>query len=226
MWQVALTAAGQAPQVTARPVPCFQILRKAYVVISRRFANKFPCWSLQQKANRYGSKCCSIAMNICTTLKPKFRPSCKIAPFNCCAYDASKPTYPPASPASRTKTLKELSLEEVFKKRLTDVRFENCDLSNADFSGAVIHRAEFINCKLMGLNLNEASLNHLTINQCNCKFILMNYVKMKNIIISDCIFESSYIQESKLDKVEFKNCNFKQKPIIRNQFVWSRFKRF
>ena len=56
----------------------------------------------------------------------------------------------------RTKTADKLKVDgvifskmdfkDIFLKslELTDVRFENCDLSNADFSGAVIHRAELI----------------------------------------------------------------------------------
>ncbi len=38
--------------------------------------------------------------------------------------------------------------------RLTDVLFENCDLSNVDLAGSVLFRVEFRSCKLMGTNLS------------------------------------------------------------------------
>ncbi len=40
---------------------------------------------------------------------------------------------------------------------LTDVIFEKCDLSNADFSGAVIHRTSVKQSKMVGMNLAEST---------------------------------------------------------------------
>jgi len=41
---------------------------------------------------------------------------------------------------------------------LTDVRFENCDLSNVNMSKSSIHRVEFMNSKLVGCGSQNPTL--------------------------------------------------------------------
>tara|TARA_B100000965_G_scaffold345281_1_gene315967 strand:+ start:105 stop:761 length:657 start_codon:yes stop_codon:yes gene_type:complete len=101
---------------------------------------------------------------------------------------------------------KELELSSL---DLTDVRFEDCDLSNVNFSGAIIHRVEFINCKLMGINLSDAALQNIRIDKCNGRFAFMRFSQLKKVIIEESILESSDFQNSKFNKVELVNCNFR-----------------
>ena len=41
---------------------------------------------------------------------------------------------------------------------MTDIIFENCDLSNINFPYSSLYRVEFINCKLTGCNFNDSTL--------------------------------------------------------------------
>ena len=88
----------------------------------------------------------------------------------------------------------------------TDVRFENCDLSNISFAECALYRVEFISCKLVGTNLAEATLNHLYMKDCNARYLNLSMSKINQARFSTCDLRNSDINDCKLTSIAFKNC--------------------
>lgn len=88
----------------------------------------------------------------------------------------------------------------------TDVRFENCDLSNISFAESSLFRVEFISCKLMGTNLSESTLNHLFMKDCNAHYLNLSMSKINQARFSACDLRNSDINDCKLTSIAFTNC--------------------
>ena len=104
-------------------------------------------------------------------------------------------------------TFVEVSFEGI---DLTDVRFENCDLSNVDLSGAVIHRTEFVNCKILGINLSESSLQNVMFDNCVGGYASFMFSHLKQVSFKYCILNNADFQDSKFDKVAFCTSNLQE----------------
>lgn len=88
----------------------------------------------------------------------------------------------------------------------TDVRFENCDLSNISFAESALFRAEFVSCKLLGMNLSETVLNHILMKDCNARYLNLSMSKINQARFSACDLRNSDINDCKLASVAFDNC--------------------
>lgn len=88
----------------------------------------------------------------------------------------------------------------------TDVRFENCDLSNISFAESSLFRVEFVACKLVGTNLSETILNHLSLQDCNARYLNLSMSKINQARFSTCNLRNSDINDSKLASISFINC--------------------
>jgi uncharacterized protein YjbI with pentapeptide repeats len=76
--------------------------------------------------------------------------------------------------------------------QISDVRFENCDLSNIQLAGSSFHRVEFISCKLLGVNLSETTLNYVRMHDCNGQYINLSMSKLAQVQFSQCDFQHGY----------------------------------
>lgn len=94
--------------------------------------------------------------------------------------------------------------------QLTDIRFENCDLSNISFAGTVFYRVEFISCKLLGTNFSEATLNHVRMEGCSSQYINLSMSKMRTVRFTNCDFRSGSFNDSKLMPAAFDGCELLQ----------------
>jgi uncharacterized protein YjbI with pentapeptide repeats len=93
---------------------------------------------------------------------------------------------------------------------LTDVRFENCDLSNVDLSEAAMQRVEFINCKLVGTNISEATLRNVLFEDCNGRYSIFCFSDYKQVNFSRTLLSNADFHESFFLKVGFFNCTLHQ----------------
>src|SRR5690625_3016501 len=93
----------------------------------------------------------------------------------------------------------------LFRSRidLTDVVFENCDLSNADFMGANIHRVEFRDCKMLGINLSESSLRNVLFDHCILNLSAFGFSSLRQVRFDDCSLKNADCYECKFTKVSF-----------------------
>lgn len=96
---------------------------------------------------------------------------------------------------------------DIKKLEVNNVRFEHCDFSNAVFTGAVIHRAEFVNCKMLGTNLVEAVLRNVTFKGCKCDYAFFSFANFKQVSFEGCDLSQSDFQRALLAKFAFLKCN-------------------
>ena len=96
---------------------------------------------------------------------------------------------------------------DIKKLEVNNVRFEHCDFSNAVFTGAVIHRAEFVNCKMLGTNLVEAVLRNVTFKDCKCDYAFFSFANFKQVSFEGCDLNQSDFQRAVLAKFAFSKCN-------------------
>lgn len=63
----------------------------------------------------------------------------------------------------RNVTVTSSALEQA---EFTDIIFENCDFSNVDFSGSLVHRTEFRKCKIIGADFSLSILQNVQLTDC------------------------------------------------------------
>lgn len=90
---------------------------------------------------------------------------------------------------------------------LIDVCFEDCDLSNKEFSTNAFTRVTFKRCKLLGINLSAMSLKNVYFENCNLRYSSMNQTKMHQCSFEDCDLNEAYLVEDKLISTELKECS-------------------
>ncbi|WP_257348741.1 pentapeptide repeat-containing protein [Pseudalkalibacillus decolorationis] len=88
---------------------------------------------------------------------------------------------------------------------LTDVVFDKCDLSNADFGDAIVHRVEMKECKMLGMNLSGSTLRNVLFDECIGKLAAFGYSDCKNVK-----FQASYLCNADFYEAKFKNVAFDQ----------------
>ncbi|AEP86050.1 pentapeptide repeat-containing protein [Bacillus spizizenii] len=89
---------------------------------------------------------------------------------------------------------------------LTDVIFEKCDLSNADFSGAVIHRTSVKQSKMVGMNVAESTLRNVSFEECHGHFSSFSYSNMKQVRFDHCALMQSECSNMALQQTHFDGC--------------------
>ncbi|MGC4051538.1 MAG: pentapeptide repeat-containing protein [Paludibaculum sp.] len=77
--------------------------------------------------------------------------------------------------------------------RLRDVRFLNCDLSNADWRGFEAIRVEFIDCRLMGMGAVECHWKDVLLDRCEARYLRLNSGQT-----ATCEFRTSNLAEADL----------------------------
>jgi uncharacterized protein YjbI with pentapeptide repeats len=92
---------------------------------------------------------------------------------------------------------------------LTDVKFINCELSNIDLRGAIIHRTEMIDCKMIGANLSEGTLRNVIFDNCNCSYGFFRFSDLKQVSFTNCLLNNSDFQNSNFNKVNFSKTDLK-----------------
>lgn len=91
---------------------------------------------------------------------------------------------------------------ELKSAQLSDVRFENCDLSNCSFAASSLHRVEFIGCKLVGTDLSATTLNHVSIRQGSGLYINLSMSKMNQVSFQGCDFRNGTFNDCRFTAVE------------------------
>ncbi|MBY0014427.1 pentapeptide repeat-containing protein [Paenibacillus typhae] len=93
---------------------------------------------------------------------------------------------------------------------LTDVIFENCDLSNVNFSEAFIHRTEFRQCKMIGTDFTRARFQNVSVINSLCDFASFRFSKLKLTAFGQCSLNSADYYQADFQKVAFEDCKIDQ----------------
>jgi uncharacterized protein YjbI with pentapeptide repeats len=100
-----------------------------------------------------------------------------------------------------------LSQTSFLAPRFTNVHFEECDLANAAWERATIHRAEFFDSKWVGLKLPEAHLRDVFVRNCRGQYLHCRFATLKSVTFQDCDLSDADFQGSDLTGVRFIHCN-------------------
>lgn len=90
---------------------------------------------------------------------------------------------------------------------LTDVVFENCNLSNGIFSGAVIHRVVFRNCKMIGMNLSDSTLRNVLFENCNGNYAFFRFSNLGQVRFQNCQLQNADFASSHFSQIDFDDSN-------------------
>lgn len=89
----------------------------------------------------------------------------------------------------------------------TDVLFEKCDLSNADFSGSINHRTVFQHSKLLGLNLADSAMRNVRFEDCLANYSSFSYSNMKHVRFDTCALSESEWNDAALEHTDLNACD-------------------
>lgn len=89
----------------------------------------------------------------------------------------------------------------------TDVLFEKCDVSNADFSGSIIHRTVFQHSKLLGLNLADAAMRNVRFEDCLANYSSFSYSNMKHVRFDTCALTESEWNDAAFEHTDLEACD-------------------
>jgi uncharacterized protein YjbI with pentapeptide repeats len=91
--------------------------------------------------------------------------------------------------------------------RLTDVRFEDCDMANASWERASARRIEWIRCQMIGFAAAESHWQDVTLRQCNANLALLRFATLRELRFVECDFTDADFQGADLTGAVFVKCN-------------------
>ena len=86
-----------------------------------------------------------------------------------------------------------------------DVIFENCNMSNINFSDSGIYRAEFINCKLTGTIFEDSIFKDVVFKDSIGRYSNFSFSKFKGVRFKNSDFQSGVFQEVHNHNLEVEN---------------------
>jgi uncharacterized protein YjbI with pentapeptide repeats len=125
-----------------------------------------------------------------------------------------------------TRTLKKLTLERAVLKdldlrgarleglRLLDVRVESCDLANAVWRDASMHRVEFIGCRVTGLDAAELSATGLRLHGCVGALTSFRFASLKQARFEDCALTEADFGSATLVETVFRGCDLRGAIVV------------
>ncbi|GIP37158.1 hypothetical protein J31TS4_04380 [Paenibacillus sp. J31TS4] len=99
----------------------------------------------------------------------------------------------------------------------TDLLFERCDLSNADFSESILHRTAFVNCKLTGTVFAEATLRNVTFTDCLAPYANFRFSDLKQVRFDGCSLEQADFTSCEWAKLELKRTRLEGAQLSRTK---------
>lgn len=93
------------------------------------------------------------------------------------------------------------------KSEWTDVRFDNCDLSNIDLNGAIMHRVTFHECKLLGMDLTEATLRNVLFDECYGDYAVLRFSNTKQVKFEKCSLAKADLSNMTHAQTSLHECN-------------------
>jgi len=91
--------------------------------------------------------------------------------------------------------------------RFDDVRFENCDLANAEWTHLIAHRIEFIGCRMDGFTTPEAHWQDIRFVDSSLHFARLRFATLKPARFEQCNLSHADFQASELSGASFARCN-------------------
>ena len=91
----------------------------------------------------------------------------------------------------------------VVRPRISDCRFERCEMSGAVFEEAALERVEFVDCRMSGAMFPDARLRHVRFIACR-----MDAAAFRMAVAPDVRFESCQLPGADLYAADLAGCTF------------------
>src|ERR1700733_4263304 len=93
--------------------------------------------------------------------------------------------------------------------RLTDARFEDCDLANVDWSQSALNRIKIVDCRMTGIKLIDSELKNVSFEDCKIDLGLFRGCSCKDCRFSNCNLLEADFSRAKLPGVVFSDCDLR-----------------
>lgn len=93
------------------------------------------------------------------------------------------------------------------KIHVVDSRFDTCDIANADWPAAGLHRVELLGCHLTGWRMFETQIQDTVFRECSGAFAQFALSRFKAVRFEDCDLTEANFHDADLTGVVFSNCN-------------------
>jgi uncharacterized protein YjbI with pentapeptide repeats len=97
---------------------------------------------------------------------------------------------------------------------LRDVRFSQCDLSQAVLDKAALQRVEFLNCRLTGLQANDGRFQDLLLRDCHAQYASFAGGVFKGVRFERCILRDASFLEADLTGALFLDCDLANADLL------------
>lgn len=97
-------------------------------------------------------------------------------------------------------------VDAFYQLELLDVVFENCNLSNTEMIGAIIHRAAFRRTKLVGTNFSDCTCIGVSFNDCQANYSAFNYASLKRVLFQETSLVAVEMMDMKWEKLALEKC--------------------
>jgi len=103
---------------------------------------------------------------------------------------------------------------ELTTLRLKDVRFDACDLANAQWYKAVFHRVELVGCRMVGFKAGEAQLHNTLLRDCQAKLANFRFATFKAVRFEHCDLVDTAFQGADLSGAIFADCDLTNAEMV------------
>lgn len=93
--------------------------------------------------------------------------------------------------------------------QLSDVLFENCDLSNLEFSGGMV-RVRFSGCRMTGMSLGGVKLMQVSVSRCGGRYMAFSFVRSRRLLFTECDLQESLFNDCRFEQLGFERCNLRE----------------
>ena len=93
---------------------------------------------------------------------------------------------------------------------LEDVIFDSCDLSNVDFSDAILLRTVFMNCRMTGVNFGGAVLRDTALENSMAEYANFRFARLDRVSFTGCGCANADFGEASFDRVRLERTDLRQ----------------
>ena len=93
--------------------------------------------------------------------------------------------------------------------RLTDVRFDHCDLANVDWSQSTFSRIEFVNCRMTGAKFIDSEIKDVLFQECKIDLAQFRVCAFKDCRFLNCNLREADFYEANLQAVALSGCDLR-----------------
>jgi len=93
--------------------------------------------------------------------------------------------------------------------RLTDTRFDHCDLANMDCSQSTLDRIELLDCRVTGVKLVDSNVKNASFEDCKIDLAQFRVCGFKDCRFVNCNLREADFYDANLDGAVFSGCDLR-----------------